>query len=669
MNTLPRRSPDAAARVRTLRLSVWSTAVAVMTLSGCASTPLPPWTVGTGASATTPVVKPAAPAATAKAPQPSSAGTTASNAAGTASSSAASPRQSAPATIAASPRRIDPVAAADSALREAVSSQMLQDPLRPDAQVDIGELPTHQDLWGRVRSKFAMPDLDNDLVRDRERWYASRPDYVQRMTERGGRYLFHVMEEVERRGLPSELALLPFIESAFNPQAMSSARASGMWQFMPATGRDFRLHQNMFRDDRRDVLASTRAALDYLTRLNRQFGDWHLALAAYNWGEGSVQRAIARNQAAGLPTDYESLKMPDETRLYVPKLQAVKNLIARPDAFSLTLPELANHPYFLSVRIERDIDVDVAVRLAGVKLDDFRALNPQMNKPVILAAGTPQILLPYDNANQFVRQLALHRGQLATWTAWVAPTTLKTADAAKRLGMSEADLRAINHIPPRMLVKAGSTLVVRRSEQRQADVPEAVADNATMALAPEPPPIKRIWVKAGKRESVASIAKRYRLAPTQVALWNKTRPNAGFKRGQSVMLWVPNEQTVLAAAPEREAPTKASARAPVAGKKDALIAKATGPAARRKAAADAPRADMVRVASKGQGKSQGKDQGRAAASDSGKAKGKGGNLVIRLAKDEPQGKASKGAKPANKPAAKPPVRRAGADKPVKVATR
>ena len=429
------------------------------------------------------------------------------------------------------------------------------DPLRPGVRMDLNDQAAQTDLWSRVRLGFGMPDLDTDLVRDRERWYAARPDYVQRMTERGGRYLFHIVEEVERRGMPTELALLPFIESAFNPQAVSSAKASGMWQFMPMTGRDFSLKQNVFRDDRRDVLASTRAALDYLGRLHNMFGDWHLALAAYNWGEGSVQRAIKHNLAAGLPTDYLSLKMPEETRNYVPKLLAVKNIIARPEAFSLTLPALTNHPYFLSVPIERDIDVDVAVRLAGMQLEEFKTLNPQMNKPVILAAGTPQVLLPYDNANQFVRRIAVHRGPLASWTAWVAPKTLRPADAARQVGMSEASLRDVNRIPARMLVKAGSTLLVPRSAQRQTDVSEHIADNATMSLSPDLPPLKRVALRAGKHDTVASIAKRYRVAATQVAQWNHVTAAAGFKPGQTVVVYVAHKATRQAAA-VRSAKTK-----------------------------------------------------------------------------------------------------------------
>ena len=240
------------------------------------------------------------------------------------------------------------------------------DPLRPEVVIDPNDASARADLWARIRRGFAMEDLDTALVRQHERYYASRPDYVARMTERATLYLFHIVEEVERRGMPSELALLPFIESAFNPQAMSIARASGMWQFIPSTGRHYELTQNVFRDDRRDVLASTRAALDYLGKLHAMFGDWQLALAAYNWGEGSVQRAVASNRRAGKRTDYSSLRMPAETRNYLPKLQAMKNIIARPEAFSVALPAIENHPYFLSVPIERDIDVPLAARLAGL---------------------------------------------------------------------------------------------------------------------------------------------------------------------------------------------------------------------------------------------------------------------------------------------------------------
>lgn len=437
------------------------------------------------------------------------------------------------------------------------------DPLRPDEPVDLESKTANIDLWERVRRGFAMPDLETPLVRTGEQWYANRPDYVARMTERGSRYLFHIVEEVQRRGMPTELALLPFIESAFNPQAISSAKASGMWQFMPATGKHFDLRQNVFRDDRRDVLASTRAALDYLQRLHDMFGDWHLALAAYNWGEGNVMRAIARNKRAGKATGYLDLRMPNETAYYVPKLQAVKNIVARPDAFSLMLPPLANHPYFLSVPIERDIDVATAVQLAGISRDEFMTLNPQMNKPVILAAGTPQILLPYDNASLFVRNVAAHRGPFATWTAWVAPKTVKPSEAAKQFGISEAELRDVNKIPPRMLVKAGSTLLVPRSETLLKDVSVHLADNAVMTLAPEALPPRRITHRAVKGDTVASIARRYRVSASQVATWNKVAAGAAFAAGHSVVVYVPQRQPTVRSSAKAKKPAIKRKASPV----------------------------------------------------------------------------------------------------------
>ena len=384
-----------------------------------------------------------------------------------------------------------------------------------------------------------MPDLQDPLVTDREQWYSSRPDYIQRMTERSSKYLFHIVEELERRQMPTELALLPFIESAFNPQAVSSAKAAGMWQFMPATGVYFDLKQNAFRDDRRDVLASTRAALDYLQKLHRMFGDWHLALAAYNWGEGSVGRAIARNKKAGLGTGYLDLNMPAETRMYVPKLQAVKNIVGNPQGFRTELPLIANHPYFQQVQLSRDIDVALAAKLADVRIEDFKALNPSAHRPVIIASGTPQILLPWDNALVFQRNFEAHsQGQYASWTAWTAPTTVSVSDAAKRVGMSENDLRSVNNIPPRMLIKAGSTLLVPRSAKNETDVAIHVADNAQMSLAPELVN-RRASIKARKGETVASIAKRYGLSSVNVAEWNSISVGSPFKLGQEVVVYLP----------------------------------------------------------------------------------------------------------------------------------
>ena len=393
------------------------------------------------------------------------------------------------------------------------------------------------DLWERIRRGFGMQDLQIDLVQDRERWYAQRPDYIQRMTARSSKYLYHIVEELERRNMPTELALLPFIESAFNPQAVSSARASGMWQFMPRTGKDFDLKQNAFRDDRRDVLASTRAALDYLQKLHAMFGDWHLALAAYNWGEGNVSKSMLRNQRQGAPVAYTDLRMPAETRLYVPKLQAMKNVVANPQALGVNLPSIPNHPYFEAVRLPRDMDVALIAKLAEVPVEDFKALNPSAHRPVLLAAGTPRILLPWDNAEIFQRNVDKYAGRLASWTAWVAPKTMKVSEAAQRVGMAEDQLRSINKIPPRMLIKAGSALLVTRSAKQQTDVSSKLADNGQLNLTPEQV-LRKQFIKARKKDTLESIAKRYKVSVEQLAQWNGLSKTSSLKNGQKLVIMV-----------------------------------------------------------------------------------------------------------------------------------
>jgi len=421
---------------------------------------------------------------------------------------------------------------------ETTELQALPDTASSGYKVTEVEIPA--DLWTRIRRGFAMPDLQVDMVQEREQWYANRPDYIERMTARSSKYLYHIVEEIERRGMPTELALLPFIESAFNPQAVSSARASGMWQFMPRTGKDFDLKQNAFRDDRRDVLASTRAALDYLQRLHGMFGDWHLALAAYNWGEGNVGKAVNRNLRTGQPVAYTDLRMPAETRLYVPKLQAMKNLVANPQDKGIQLPTIPNHPYFQSVPLPRDMDVALVARLAEVPLEDFKALNPSAHRPVLLAGGTSQILLPWDNAEIFERNMAAYAGRLASWTVWVAPKNMKVPEAAKKVGMSEEDMRSVNKIPPRMLIKAGSALLVPRPSKQDKDVTSKVADNGQLNLAPEVVLRKQV-IKVRKKDTLASVAKRYKIAAADVAKWNSLSLDSALKPGQKLVLMLPGK--------------------------------------------------------------------------------------------------------------------------------
>lgn len=467
------------------------------------------------------------------------------------------------------------------------------------------------DIWGRIRKGFAMPDLEGTLVDDRTQWYAARPDYMERMVGRSSRYLYHIVEELERRNMPTELALLPFVESAFNPQAESTAKAAGMWQFIPSTGKSYNLKQNMFRDERRDVLASTDAALDYLSRLYDMFGDWHLALAAYNWGEGAVSRAIARNQARGLPTDYASLTMPNETRYYVPKLQAVKNIIANPAAYGVRLPEIPDHPYFVTVTTSRDIDVALAAKLANMPLDEFKALNPSFNRPVILGAANPQILLPFDNAERFQYNLNTYRGGLSTWTAMTVDSRERVEALAARLNVDADTLREINRIPKGMRLKAGSTVMIPRSERHDQDISASLVDTAMLAVEPDVPDARRVVVKAGRKDTVSSVARRYGVSTRQVQSWNKLS-GSKLVAGQSLVLMLrPN--SAAAARAERgddgdDTPARGAAHGKSRGKTVAAKSDKASVTKASKADKAEPRKRVVVEASphKGAAKSSGK---------------------------------------------------------------
>jgi membrane-bound lytic murein transglycosylase D len=340
----------------------------------------------------------------------------------------------------------------------ALGSIVVTNPLAPRT-LDLTQHP--DDIWDRIRMGFAIPNIDTQQVAEQQAWYLAHPDYLRRAVERSSRYLYHIVAELDRRGMPTELALLPFVESAYNPMALSRAKASGMWQFIPGTGKDYNLKQDWWRDERRDVIASTDAALTYLQTIYEMHGDWHLALASYNWGEGSVKRAIEKNTAAGLPTDYLSLPMPDETRNYVPKLQALKNIVANPEAFGVTLPRIDNEPYFVAVTRGRDIDVTTAARLANMSLEDFRALNPSFNRPVIRASSTTPLLVPADRAENFRNGLE-SREPLATWQAHTVRKRETVEKIAAQYGMTSQALRQVNGLPAKGQVKPGQALLVQK---------------------------------------------------------------------------------------------------------------------------------------------------------------------------------------------------------------
>jgi membrane-bound lytic murein transglycosylase D len=267
--------------------------------------------------------------------------------------------------------------------------------------------PTAGDLFARIRSGFVLDDVEHADVERQVRWFASHPTYLDRTFKRGERYLYHIVNEIEARKMPLELALLPVVESAFNPVAYSRARASGLWQFIPGTGRRYDLKQNWYYDGRRDVIAATTAALDYLEFLSEEFdGDWLLAVAAYNCGEANIARAVKRNQKAGKPTDFFSLKLPRETRAYVPKLLAMRRIVNDPATHGLEFAPIPNQPYFAQIDVAAQIDLHVAAELAELAPEELLALNPAFNHWVTDPDGPHQLLVPVDRQERFATAVA-----------------------------------------------------------------------------------------------------------------------------------------------------------------------------------------------------------------------------------------------------------------------
>lgn len=387
---------------------------------------------------------------------------------------------------------------------------------------DLESLPAAKgDLWDRIVRGYAIPDIHGPLVDKWEHWYAARPDYVARMVERSRRYLYHIVTEVEQRHMPLEIALLPMVESAFNPNAMSATHASGIWQFMPATGKLYGLKQNWWFDSRRDVVAATNSALDYLQQLHSEFNDWQLALAAYNWGEGNVERAIERNRARGLPADYSSLQsMADETRNYLPKLQAVKNIVADPAKFGLVLADVPDTPYFTIVRTTVHMDVKRAAELAEMPLDEFLALNPQHNRPVIFGADEYGILLPIDKAEIFAAKLDLMDQPLVSWQAHRMKPGETLAQVAVRYGMSLETLKSVNGIGPHSTVPTGYSLLV--PSQRPS---EASAESLEHAVFTTVPAGRTFYYVVRRGDTVHGIAARYGVSMEDIRRWNHLSRN------------------------------------------------------------------------------------------------------------------------------------------------
>ena len=381
----------------------------------------------------------------------------------------------------------------------------------------IAELPP-SDLWDRIRAGYAMPDLDDPLVAKWEKYYSERPEYMARIVDRSGKYMFYIVTELERRGMPLEIALLPMIESAFNPIANSSAKASGIWQFIPSTGTSYGMKQDWWADSRRDIVKATNGALDYLSNLHGMFGDWQLALASYNWGEGSVGRAVQKAKARDKDGTYLSLDMPAETRNYLPKLQAVKNIIRNPAAFGITIATVPNEPYFKTITLAHPIDLKRAAQLAEMTEADFVALNPAHNRPVIGGRSEYQVLLPANKADTFLARLETNEKPRVSWMAYRTRSGDRIEALAERFGTSVTALKSVNGIrsvaptlPP------GYHLLVP-SDGPSEDALGSI-QNAVFTKFPEYVPPRVHKVRRG--DTFAGIAKRYGVKPATLAQWNR----------------------------------------------------------------------------------------------------------------------------------------------------
>lgn len=429
-----------------------------LVITGCSTTPASRTASDADAAASaaiTPVAAPADETTAATTALPSSTTQNPAASSATDTSAATQPAE----TINASTGAADNSASAnDAAATDDKSEQAPNWMTIESTVVSLGE----EDLLDRIRAGFELKDVVDERVDREEQWYTNHPDYMDRTFRRAERYLYYIVSELEARKMPLELALLPVVESAFNPTALSRAKASGLWQFIPATGRRFGLKQNTYYDGRRDIVESTRAALDYFQFLAQEFnGDWYLAIAAYNSGELNVSRAVERNRAKGLPTDFFSLELPRETEAYVPKLLAMRRIINDPKAHGLAFGSLQNQPYFVKVDLKGQIDLALAAELAGMTQEDFLAINPGFKRGVTGPNGPHHLLIPVQNEQMFMEKLAALPPNKRVRTVFYRVRrgdTLSTI--AVRYGMSAHELMTLNHLHSRT-IRPGSELLLR----------------------------------------------------------------------------------------------------------------------------------------------------------------------------------------------------------------
>jgi membrane-bound lytic murein transglycosylase D len=423
-----------------------------------------------------------------------------------------------------------PVASADTAAEAAADSAA--------ADSDTIEGPRHNDVWARIRNGYGLAPLDSNLIARHEQWFMNNPEYMQAMMERARLYLFFIAEEVEKRGMPMEIALLPAIESAYKPYAYSRAKASGLWQFMAPTGRLYGLNMNWWYDERRDVIAATRAALDYLEKLNKDFdGDWHLALAAYNAGEGKISRMQQYNRVRGKSTKYQHLKLKAETIHYVPKLIAMANIVADPEKYGVNLLPIPNEPYFIKVHLDSQVDLGVVARLTDMSVNELQSINPHLNRWATHPEGPHRLLVPVDKKDTLLAGLSeLPPNQRVQWLGHEVQRGDTLSTIARRYDVTIAALRESNSLRSNVLSVGQSIMIPvssRTLAQARVAAAPAAAKSAWRSAGITGPVIHR--VRSG--ETLWSIARRYGVLVSQIVEWNVLDAGDILKLGQRLRIF------------------------------------------------------------------------------------------------------------------------------------
>jgi membrane-bound lytic murein transglycosylase D len=398
------------------------------------------------------------------------------------------------------------------------------------------------DLWQRIRAGYALPTLDSPYIARHEQWFANNPVYMENMINRAQLYLYYIVEEVEKRGMPMEIALLPAIESAYQPHAYSRARAVGLWQFIPSTGRLYGLKANWWYDGRRDVIASTQAALDYLEKLNKDFkGDWQLALAAYNCGEGKVARLMAQNRRKGLSTAYQDLPLPRETKNYVPKLMAMVNIITNPEKYGLKISAIPNEPYFTQIDIGSQIDLGVIAKLVDLPVTDLSQINPEYVRWITDPNGPHQLLVPADKKDALLAGLSnLPEDARVQWLHHEVRRGDTISQVARRYGVTIEAIKTSNRLNT-TLMRVGQDLLIPVSNSKLAD-----SKLASAAPIPSAPRKRidagqngqvRVTYRVRSGDTLWSIARRYKVYVHELRQWNLLHAGQILQLGQKIQVW------------------------------------------------------------------------------------------------------------------------------------